>query len=546
MKKYRVDVQGMTCTGCEEHIAVALEAIGAKEIQADFRQGEAVFELPKDMEVEKAKKAIADAKYQPGRAEEIQAQEALRPEEKGEYDYIIIGSGGAAFSSAIEAVKYGAKVAMIERGTVGGTCVNVGCIPSKTLLRAGEINHLARNNPFIGLHTSANEVDLAPLIKQKEELVTELRNKKYVDLIEDYGFELIKGEARFLDDHTIEVGERKLSAKRFLIATGATPAVPAISGLEEMDYLTSTTLLELKEVPKRLTVIGSGYIGVELGQLFHHLGSEVTLIQRSSRLFKDYDPEISEALTKALTEQGIRLVTGATYGRVEQVGEVKKVYVEVDGQKRIIESEQLLIAAGRTPNTESLNLQAAGVDTGSLGEIRIDDYAKTTNTRIYAAGDVTLGPQFVYVAAYQGRVAAGNAIGGQNEKLDLAIVPGVTFTAPAIATVGLTEQQAIENGYDIITSILPLEAVPRAQVNRETTGVFKLVADAKTRKLLGGHIVAENAGDVIYAVTLAVKFGLTIENLSDTLAPYLTIAEGVKLAALTFNKDVSQLSCCAG
>lgn len=546
MKKYRVDVQGMTCIGCEEHTAVALEAIGAKEIQADFRKGEAVFELPEDMEVEKAKKAIADAKYQPGEAEEVRAQEALRPDEEGEYDYIIIGSGGAAFSSAIEAVKNGAKVAMIERGTVGGTCVNIGCVPSKTLLRAGEINHLARNNPFIGLHTSANEVDLAPLVKQKEELVTDLRNKKYVDLIDDYGFELIKGEARFIDEHTIEVDGMKLSAKRFLIATGAAPAVPAISGLAEVDYLTSTTLLELKKVPKRLTVIGSGYIGVELAQLFHHLGSEVTLIQRSSRLFKEYDPEISEALTKALTEQGIRLVTGATYERIEQDGEVKKVYVEVDGQKWIIESEQLLIAAGRTPNTESLNLQAAGVETGGLGEIWIDDYAKTTNARIYAAGDVTLGPQFVYVAAYQGRVAAGNALGGQKEKLDLAIVPGVTFTAPAVATVGLTEQQAKENGYDVLTSVLPLEAVPRAQVNRETTGVFKLVADAKTRQLLGGHIVAENAGDVIYAVTLAVKFGLTIENLSETLAPYLTMAEGVKLAALTFDNDVSQLSCCAG
>ncbi|PKH09188.1 mercury(II) reductase [Planomicrobium sp. MB-3u-38] len=546
MNKYRVDVQGMTCTGCEEHIAVALEAIGAKEIQADFRKGEAVFKLPEDMEVEKAKKAIADAKYQPGKAEEVQKPKAMQPDEEGEYDYIIIGSGGAAFSSAIEAVKYGAKVAMIERGTVGGTCVNIGCVPSKTLLRAGEINHLARNNPFIGLHTSANEVDLAPLVKQKDELVTDLRNKKYVDLIEDYGFELIKGEARFIDEHTIEVDGLKLSAKRFLIATGAAPAVPAISGLEEVDYLTSTTLLELKKVPKRLTVIGSGYIGVELGQLFHHLGSEVTLMQRSSRLFKEYDPEISEALTKALTEQGIRLVTGATYERIEQVGEVKKVYVEVDGQKRIIESDQLLIAAGRTPNTENLNLQAAGVETGGLGEIRIDDYAKTTNERIYAAGDVTLGPQFVYVAAYQGRVAAGNAVGGQNEKLDLAIVPGVTFTAPAIATVGLTEKQAKENGYDVITSVLPLEAVPRAQVNRETTGVFKLVADATTRQLLGGHIVAENAGDVIYAVTLAVKFGLTIENLSETLAPYLAMAEGLKLAALTFDNDVSQLSCCAG
>ena len=546
MNKYRVDVQGMTCTGCEEHIAVALEAIGAKEIQADFRKGEAIFELPEDMEVEKAKKAIADAKYQPGKAEEVQKPKAMQPDEEGEYDYIIIGSGGAAFSSAIEAVKYGAKVAMIERGTVGGTCVNIGCVPSKTLLRAGEINHLARNNPFIGLHTSANEVDLAPLVKQKEELVTDLRNKKYVDLIEDYGFELIKGEARFIDEHTIEVDGLKLSAKRFLIATGAAPAVPAISGLEEVDYLTSTTLLELKKVPKRLTIIGSGYIGVELGQLFHHLGSEVTLMQRSSRLFKEYDPEISEALTKALTAQGIRLVTDASYERIEQVGEVKKVYIEVDGQRRIIESEQLLIAAGRTPNTESLNLQAAGVETGRLGEIRIDDYAKTSNERIYAAGDVTLGPQFVYVAAYQGRVAAGNAVGGQKAKLDLAIVPGVTFSAPAVATVGLTEQQAKESGYDVITSVLSLEAVPRAQVNRETTGVFKLVADAKTRKLLGGHIVAENAGDVIYAVTLAVKFGLTIENLSDTLAPYLTMAEGVKLAALTFDKDVSQLSCCAG
>ncbi|MBM7705561.1 mercuric reductase [Chryseomicrobium aureum] len=546
MKKYRVDVQAMTCTGCEEHVVVALEAIGAKEIQADFRKGEAVFKLPENMEVQKAQKAIADANYQPGEAEEVRAQEALRPDEEGEYDYIIIGSGGAAFSSAIEAVKHGAKVAMIERGTVGGTCVNIGCVPSKTLLRAGEINHLAKNNPFIGLHTSAGEVDLAPLVKQKEELVTDLRNKKYVDLVEDYGFELIKGEARFIDEHTIEVAGMKLSAKQFLIATGAAPAMPAISGLEEVDYLTSTTLLELKKVPKRLTVIGSGYIGVELGQLFHHLGSEVTLMQRSSRLFQEYDPEISEALTKALTEQGIRLVTGATYERIEQDGEVKKVYVEVDGQKRIIESDQLLIAAGRTPNTESLNLNAAGVETGRLGEVRIDDYAKTTNERIYAAGDVTLGPQFVYVAAYQGRVAAGNALGGQKEKLDLAIVPGVTFTAPAVATVGLTEKQAKENGYDVITSVLPLEAVPRAQVNRETTGVFKLVADAKTRQLLGGHIVAENAGDVIYAVTLAVKFGLTIENISDTFAPYLTMAEGVKLAALTFDKDVSQLSCCAG
>jgi len=331
-----------------------------------------------------------------------------------------------------------------------------------------------------------------------------------------------------------------------LIATGASSTAPNIPGLDEVDYLTSTSLLELKKVPNRLTVIGSGYIGMELGQLFHNLGSEVTLIQRSERLLKEYDPEISEAITKALTEQGINLVTGATYERVEQDGDIKKVHVEINGKKRIIEAEQLLIATGRKPNTESLNLHAAGVEVGSRGEIVIDDYLKTTNSRIYSAGDVTLGPQFVYVAAYEGGLAARNAIGGLNQKVNLEVVPGVTFTSPSIATVGLTEQQAKEKGYEVKTSVLPLDAVPRALVNRETTGVFKLVADAKTLKVLGAHVVAENAGDVIYAATLAVKFGLTVGDLRETMAPYLTMAEGLKLAVLTFDKDVSKLSCCAG
>ncbi len=544
MKNFQMDIEGMTCTSCEKHIIKTLEGIGAKEVQADFKKGEAKFQLPDDIKVEGAEKAIADANYRPKQIGEITTSKAQAGEP--EYDYIILGSGGAAFSSAIEAVKHGVKVAMIEKGTVGGTCVNIGCVPSKALLRAGEVNHMARSNPFNGLQTSAGEVNLASLVNQKDGLVTDLRNKKYIDLIDDYGIELIKGEAKFIDDTTIVVAGKKLTAKRFLIATGAAPAIPNIEGLDQVDYLTSTSLLELTKLPKRLTVIGSGYIGVELGQLFHQLGSKVTLMQRSSTLFKEYDPEISEALTKALTAQGIGIVTDAAYERVEQVGDLKKVYAMVNGEKQIIESEQLLIAAGRTPNTHSLNLETAGVETGNYGEIRINDFAKTTNERIFAAGDVTLSPQFVYVAAYQGRVAASNAFGGQQVKVDLNVVPGVTFSSPAVATVGLTEQQAKDQGYDVLTSVLPLDAVPRAQVNQETTGVFKLVVDANTRKLLGGHIVAENAGDVIYAVTLAVKFGLTIENLTDTLAPYLTMAEGVKLAALTFDKDVSQLSCCAG
>lgn len=552
MNKFKVNISGMTCTGCEKHVESALEKIGAKNIESSYRRGEAVFELSDDIEVESAIKAIADANYHPGEAEEIQVQSekrtdvSLNDEGNYDYDYIIIGSGGAAFSSAIKAIEYGTKVGMIERGTVGGTCVNIGCVPSKTLLRAGEINHLSKDNPFIGLQTSAGEVDLASLITQKDKLVSELRNQKYMDLIDEYNFDLIKGEAKFVDASTVEVNGAKLSAKRFLIATGASPSLPQISGLEKMDYLTSTTLLELKKIPKRLTVIGSGYIGMELGQLFHHLGSEITLMQRSERLLKEYDPEISESVEKALIEQGINLVKGATFERVEQSGEIKRVYVTVNGSREVIESDQLLVATGRKPNTDSLNLSAAGVETGKNNEILINDFGQTSNEKIYAAGDVTLGPQFVYVAAYEGGIITDNAIGGLNKKIDLSVVPAVTFTNPTVATVGLTEEQAKEKGYDVKTSVLPLDAVPRAIVNRETTGVFKLVADAETLKVLGVHIVSENAGDVIYAASLAVKFGLTIEDLTETLAPYLTMAEGLKLVALTFDKDISKLSCCAG
>jgi mercuric reductase len=546
VKEYRVKINGMTCTGCEKHIDAALTEIGANNIETNFKRGESVFELPDDINAEQVELAIKQAKYQPEYLEEILSTKNVVLDHKNDYDLLIIGSGGAAFSAAIKSAEYGARVGMIERGTVGGTCVNIGCVPSKTLLRAGEINHLAKANQFKGLQTYAGEVDLATLVNQKDELVSELRNQKYIDLIDEYGFDLIKGEAKFVDENTVEVNGQKLSAKRFLIATGSSPYIPTISGLEEVDYLTSTTLLELKTVPKRLTVIGSGYIGWELGQLFHNFGSEVTLIQRSERILKGYEPEISEVAEKALSEQGINFIKGTAINRVEQKGEIKTVYVTVDGKQKVIESEQLLIAVGRQPNTEELNLNAAGVSVGPHNEIKINEYAQTSNKNIYAAGDVTLSPQFVYVAAYEGKTVAENAIGGQNRKLNLEVVPSVIFTYPSIATVGLTEEHAKEKGYEVKTSVLPLDSVPRAIVNRETTGVIKLVVEAKSLKILGVHIVAENAGDVIYAATLAVKFGLSVEDLTESLAPYLTMSEGIKLAALSIDKDISKLSCCAG
>jgi mercuric reductase len=540
----------MSCADCEHHVIRALQSIGAEDVVADYRRGEATFALIDLNRIADAREAVAQAGYQPGESTVLHRQrDRNESEQSGSFDFdlLIIGSGGAAFSAAIQAVSYGATVGMVERGTIGGTCVNIGCVPSKTMLRAGEINYLALHHPFAGLATGAGPVNLEQLVNQKNELVERLRKHKYEDLIDVYGFTLIQGEARFVDERTVEVNGNRISARYFLVATGASPDIPDIPGLQDVDYLVSTTALELREVPKRLAVIGSGYIAMELGQMFHNLGSRVTLMQRGQRVLKSYDPEISAAIHQALTQQGMEIITGAMFRRVEQRDDgIKRVYIAVDGQESVVEADALLVATGRKPNTDRLNLDAANVETGPRGEVVVNEYLRTSNPYVYAAGDVTLGPQFVYVAAYEGWIVAENTVGGAARRLDFRAVPAVTFTNPSVATVGMTEEQAKRAGYEVLTSVLPLEAVPRALVNRETTGVFKLVADAATRKLLGAHVVAENAGDVIVSALLAVQFGLTIEDLRSTLVPYLTMAEGLKLAALTFEKDVAKLSCCAG
>ena len=370
-------VAGMTCTSCENHVTEALKNSGAENAKVDFRRGKATFEIAEE-KLEKAKQAIDESGYRAGEAKvEAEENEFVSNNPSGDYDLLIIGFGGAAFSAAIKAVEKGAKVAMVERGTVGGTCVNIGCVPSKTLLRVGEINHLAGNNPFAGLKTNAGPVDLAALTGQKDELVEGMRQQKYIDLIDEYGFELIRGEAVFTDEKTVEVNGQTYTATKFLISTGAAPSIPAIPGLNEVDFLTSTTALELTEVPKKMAVIGTGYIAMEFGQLFHNLGSEVTTMQRSERLLKEYDPEISEAIDEALTKQGLNFIKGVTYKKVEQTGDVKKIYIEVNGQEQVIEADQVLVASGRRPNTGSLNLNAAGVKIGQQGEVLVSDYLQT-------------------------------------------------------------------------------------------------------------------------------------------------------------------------
>lgn len=461
------------------------------------------------------------------------------------YDISIVGSGSAAFAAAIRARDLGARVAVVERSTIGGTCVNVGCVPSKALLRAGEIHHLAIHHGFDGLRTGAGPVDLRALVAQKDELVAALRKEKYEDLVAEYGFDLVRGNATFADPRTLNVDGERVRADRYVVATGAAPAVPPIPGLEDAGYLTSTSALDLTTVPGSLGVIGANAVGLELGQFFGHLGSQVTFFDVLDRIAPFEKPEISEALAGVLREQGAQIYTPAQIVRVDRDGGRRVVVVTVDGEQRHFTVDQILVATGRRPNTADLGAAAAGITLDGRGAIEVDDHLQTSNPTVFAAGDATTAPQFVYVAAHQGALAADNALNGRVSSFDLTALPRVTFTTPQVAAAGLTEQAATAAGHQVKTAVLPLSAVPRALVNQDTRGLVKIVADTASDKVLGVHLLADGAGDVIQAAVYAIKFGLTTADLAGTWAPYLTMAESLKLAAQTFTRDVSKLSCCA-
>lgn len=464
---------------------------------------------------------------------------------RSEFDLAIIGSGAAAFAAAITASELGARTAMVERGTVGGTCVNIGCIPSKALLAAAEHHHRAAHSPFAGVPTSAAAVDLAALVTQQEELVAEMRQNKYEDLIDLYGIELIRGAARFGGPDRVEVDGSRLDAERVVIATGASPWAPSIPGLEDTAYLDSTTALRLTDLPGELIVIGANAIGLELGQAFLHLGSRVTFVEALDRIAPFEEPEISAALAEHLMSLGARILTSATIIEAGSNGGRRWLEASVGETTERVEADQLLVATGRRANTTDLGLEAAGIETDPRGRIEVDRRMATTSPRVYAAGDVTDLPQFVYLAALSGTIASDNALQSGDRTIDLHTMPRVTFTSPPIASVGLTEAEARDAGHQVVTSLLPLEVVPRALVDHATTGLVKLIAEETDRLLLGAHILAPDAGDVIQAAVMALEYQATIDKIADTFHTYLTMAEALKLAAQGFSRDVEHLSCCA-
>lgn len=460
----------------------------------------------------------------------------------------IIGSGSGAFACAIKAAENGAQVTMIEAADViGGCCINVGCVPSKILIRAAQLAQQQRTNPFDGIADCEPDLNRRLLVHQQRARVEELRSAKYQNILDSNpSISLIRGHAQFKNSQTLIISstdgtQQELKADRILIATGSKSSIPSIEGLEETPYWTSNEALFAEETPPHLIVIGSSVVALELAQAYRRLGSQVTLLARHNLLRRE-DPLLGEQLAKIFESEGIRVVSQTQASQVSHDGQLFTVKTS-NGTTH--QGDKLLIATGRNPNTSGLNLEVIGVETRTNGAIQVDQRMQTNVPHIYAAGDCSNMPQFVYVAAAAGTRAAINMTGGE-AKLDLTTMPAVIFTDPQVATVGLSEQEARDKNIETDSRVLDLKYVPRALANFDTHGFIKLVMHAETGRLIGAQILAHNGGEIVQVAALAIRNRMTVEELADQLFPYLTMVEGLRLCAQTFTNDVTQLSCCAG
>ena len=549
----------MTCVSCATHVEEALRKVpGVRAATVSYPERAAAVTAEQGTSSESLITAVKFAGYT---ATEVAAPVAVflpgtdrasggsvaRGNGAQSLHVAVIGSGGAAMAAALKAVEAGARVTLVERGTIGGTCVNIGCVPSKIMIRAAHIAHLRRESPFdSGLPPTAPTVLRDRLLAQQQARVDELRHGKYENILTNPpAITVLKGSARFTSNRMLSVTlrdgvEEEFTFDRCLIATGASPAVPPIPGLKDTPYWTSTEALVSEAIPHRLAVIGSSVVALELAQAFARLGSKVTVLARNTLFFRE-DPAIGEAVTAAFRTEGIEVREHSQASQVShRDGEF--VLATTHGELRV---DQLLVATGRVPNTSALNLEATGVRVLEGGFIAVDKAMRTSAPDIFAAGDCTDQPQYVYVAAAAGTRAAIN-MGGGHAELNLTAMPGVVFTDPQVATVGYSEQQARDAGFETDSRTLSLQNVPRALANFDTRGFIKLVAEAGTGKLLGVQAVTAEAGEIIQTAAIAIRAGMTVADLADQLFPYLTMVEGLKLAAQTFTRDVSQLSCCAG
>jgi mercuric reductase len=471
------------------------------------------------------------------------------------YDLVIVGSGAAAFAGALRARELSKTAVMTEERTIGGTCVNGGLL-SKNLIEAAKLIHEARRPRYPGLEPANIRLDFRKLIEQKDDIVHGHRKKKYEGLTGGQ-LTIVKGHAEFVDEHTVQVDGRRLTGERVLIATGSRPVVPEIEGLGDVPYLTSDLLsndepMELWELPHSLIILGGGYIALELGQMFHRFGAEVTILEQSRQLLSHgYEPEVGKAISEVFEGEGIKVIASAIARSVRQDGTDIIVNIESGRQRRALRAEKLIVATGRHPNSDNIGIEKAGVQLGEEGEIRVDEFLRTNVPHIFAGGDVIgreVGSQMATpVASQDGGIAAHNAFtDAKLHRVSHHLIPRTIFTDPQIATVGLTEKEAISAGHNCWCNSVPMSLVPRAGAIRSTAGIIKMVADAYTDEVLGVSMVGNSAGEVIHEAAMGLRFRARVSDFIDLLHVYPTMAETLKIVAISRYKDSSKLSYCAG
>jgi mercuric reductase len=471
------------------------------------------------------------------------------------FDLVILGSGSTAFAAALRAQEMGKTAVMTEERVVGGTCVNRGCLPSKNLIEAAQLVYYAAHPRYPGLGPAAIDIDFPSLVRQKDQIVAGYRQKKYESLLGGK-FRVEHGHAQFIHDHGVEVNGKRLIGETILIATGSRPRLPDIRGLSEVPFLTSDLLAmgeesELTELPTSMLIIGGGYVAHELAQMFHRFGTAVTIVERASELFSDgYEPEVGPAIRKLLVEDGIEVLTGATVPEVRaERGEIAAT-LAVNGARHELRAQRLVIATGRLPNTERIGLDRTGVTLGHQGQVVVDEYLRTRAPHIFAAGDVIgreHGSQMATpVGSQDGGTVAHNAFsGGPLRKANHRVVPRAVFIDPPLATVGMTEQEALTAGHRCWSGVVPMSLVPKAAAIRDTRGFVKMVADYETSEVLGVTMLGHSASEVIHEAAMALRFRAKLQDFIDLLHVYPTMSEALKIAALARFKDPAKLSCCA-
>ncbi|MHB2147970.1 mercury(II) reductase [Calditrichota bacterium LG25] len=544
IKRLKLKISGMTCEHCASSIEKSLVQAGVIEANISYlaKGGTVSIDLRKTTLDD-----VLAAVQSSGHYRVLDAVELNSGESSSARHLIIIGGGSAAFAAALQAHELEARVTMINDGLpIGGTCVNVGCVPSKILIRAAHDLHLARQHPFAGMAKTAKLVDFSALMIQVKEMVAALQKQKYIDVIKDLThFEYIQGRAQIASPNTVEVNGKTIYGDAIIVASGASPSVPSIAGLEDVHFLTNESLYNLQTLPEHLIILGGSFIGLETAQMFSRFGSKVTIIERLPQILAAESADIAAELSRHLRNEGIEILTSARTLSVSETGGRVRMHIQTEDKEMELNGTHLFVATGRRGNTDNLTNDKLKLERNRQGFLKVDEYLQTNLPSIFAAGDVIGGHMFVYTAAMEGKLAALNALTDSKQKADYNIVPRVLFTDPQFAAVGYDQQGATEAGFSADTITLGIKHIPRFIAANEQRGFIQLTRERDSDQLLGARVIAPEGGELIMQISLGLKFGATVADLREMLHPYLTASEGVKLAAITFTKNLEQLSCCA-